>query len=209
VTYFFSTSGGRTENAEFGFPGGAASPHLKSVEDPWDEVSPRHRWGPTSMSLRQAGRRLGGLVKGAFRGIQVVQRGRSPRIVRAVVIGTRGRTPVDGPTLRVRLGLYDTWATFATIGTDGKVRPAPSDTGGSPIGRAAMLPRVQGAVYGTAIGVPRGTVVRVQRRTGGRPWRTETRTRVRAAGRYRAPVTRRGEYRVVVKGLPGPAVTLD
>jgi stage II sporulation protein D len=25
VTYFFSTSGGRTENAEFGFPGGEPS----------------------------------------------------------------------------------------------------------------------------------------------------------------------------------------
>jgi stage II sporulation protein D len=208
VTYFFSTSGGRTENAEFGFPGGAPAAHLKSVDDPWDAVSPRHRWGPTSLTLTQAGRKLRGLVRGSFRGIRVIQRGQSPRIVKAEVLGTRGRTPVDGPTLRARFGLFDTWATFATIDTVGRVRPAPSGTGGAPVGRAAMLPRVQGAVLGSVLGVDRGAVVRVQRRVGGRAWRTETRTRIGAGGRYRAVVTRRGEFRVVVAGLPGPSVTL-
>jgi stage II sporulation protein D len=207
VTYFFSTSGGRTENAEFGFPGGAPAAHLKAVDDPWDAVSPRHRWGPVAMTRTQAGRRLGGLVKGSFRGIEVVQRGASPRVVRAVVVGSRGRTEVSGPTLRARFGLFDTWATFATIDTSARVRPAPSGTGGAPVGRAAMLPRIQGAVTGSVLGVPRGTLVRVQRRTGG-AWRTEARTRLGARGRFRAQVVRDGTYRAVVAGLPGPAVTL-
>src|SRR4051812_13310106 len=39
VTYFFSTSGGRTENVENVF-GGAPQPWLRSVEDPYDDVSP-------------------------------------------------------------------------------------------------------------------------------------------------------------------------
>ena len=45
ITYFFSTSGGRTENVENSL-GGAPQPWLRSVEDPYDDVSPRHRWGP-------------------------------------------------------------------------------------------------------------------------------------------------------------------
>ena len=46
VTYFFSTSGGRTENVENELSAATPQPWLKSVEDPYDDVSPRHRWGP-------------------------------------------------------------------------------------------------------------------------------------------------------------------
>ena len=75
VTYFFSTSGGRTEDVENTPLGNEPRPWLKSVDDPYDDASPRHRWGPIRMTLKQAGRKLGGLVKGKFRGIEVVQRG--------------------------------------------------------------------------------------------------------------------------------------
>ena len=34
TTYYFSTSGGRTENSEFGFSGGSPRPYLKSVKRP-------------------------------------------------------------------------------------------------------------------------------------------------------------------------------
>ena len=49
-------------------------------------------------SCRSSGRRASSaaLVKGKFRGIQVVQRGVSPRIVEADVVGTAGRTRVTG-----------------------------------------------------------------------------------------------------------------
>jgi stage II sporulation protein D len=110
VTYFFSTSGGKTENVENSFVGALPRPWLRGVDDPFDSVSPRHRWGPVRMTLAQAGAKLGGLVKGRFRSIKVLQRGFSPRVVRAQIIGTRGRTDVTGPTLRSRFGLYDSWA---------------------------------------------------------------------------------------------------
>src|SRR4051794_32787488 len=45
VTYFFSTSGGRTEDVENSFIGSKPEPWLRSVPDPYDGVSPRHRWG--------------------------------------------------------------------------------------------------------------------------------------------------------------------
>ena len=112
TTFFFSTSGGRTENVENSFLGASPSPYLKSVRDPYDFHSPLHRW-TLRFSQRRMEARLGGLVRGRFRGISVNRRGRSPRIVSATIRGSRGRRRVSGPTLRFRLGLYDTWAYFA------------------------------------------------------------------------------------------------
>ena len=130
TTYFFSTSGGRTEHLENSALGGEPVPWLKSVDDPY-ESAPRHRWGPIRMSLSTAGRKLRGLVKGAFRGIRVVDRGASPRIVAADVVGTRGTTRVDGATLRARFGLYDTWVFFSSSGSGDADPPVGTPTGGT------------------------------------------------------------------------------
>ncbi|MQA74579.1 MAG: SpoIID/LytB domain-containing protein [Solirubrobacterales bacterium] len=111
VTYYFSTSGGQTENAEFGFPGGEPVPYLKSVKDPYDDASPVHRW-TQRLSDNQIEAELAGLFNGRLQEIEITQRGVSPRIVRARVIGTRGSTNVTGDTLRDRLGLRSTWARF-------------------------------------------------------------------------------------------------
>lgn len=109
--FFFSSSGGRTENVEFGFGGATPAPYLRSVRDPYDDASPDHRWTET-FSRSEMESKLSGLVDGSFRDIEVTQRGASPRIVTARVIGTDGSTPVTGADLRVRLGLLSTWAEF-------------------------------------------------------------------------------------------------
>ena len=62
TTYFFSTSGGRTENVENSFIGGQPKPWLKSVKDPYDDVSPSHRWGPIKLSIASASAKLRGLA---------------------------------------------------------------------------------------------------------------------------------------------------
>jgi stage II sporulation protein D len=139
VTYYFSTSGGRTENIENVFMGAEPEPYLTSVDDPYDAASPRHRW-VKRMSLRSAQRHLGTLVRGSLVRIRVLRRGRSPRVVRAEIVGSGGRTSVSGPTLRRKLGLYDTWARFTVITGkatrgDGNTPSAPeapgSETGGA------------------------------------------------------------------------------
>jgi stage II sporulation protein D len=108
TTFYFSTSGGRTENVENSFTGAAASPYLKSVNDPYDDISPRHRWQfRFTRSRLQA--KLGPLCRGSFKSIKVVQRGVSPRVVAADVICSRSRVRTNGSTLRFRLGLYDSW----------------------------------------------------------------------------------------------------
>jgi stage II sporulation protein D len=207
TTYFFSTSGGRTEDVENSVLGTTPLPWLKSVADPYDGVSPRHRWGPTTMTTAQAGAKLRGLVRGRFRGIRVVRRGESPRIVLADVVGTRGRTRVSGATLRARFGLYDTWAYFTTIGvkvtppaTTKAPKPAPQGdgTGGVTAARHAVA-----SLQGSVMPAHRGASVQVQLRHG-KGWRTVGSGTVDARGRYRVAVARRGLYRVLYWGDAGP-----
>jgi stage II sporulation protein D len=113
--FFSSSSGGRTENVEFGFLGTEPKPYLRSVRDPYDDASPDHTWRET-FSRAAMEEKLSGLVKGRLRGIRVVRTGASPRIVRAKVVGTRGTTAVTGADLQVRLGLRSTWVRFRRLG---------------------------------------------------------------------------------------------
>src|SRR4051794_4686119 len=203
VTYFFSTSGGRTEDVENTPLGSEPKPWLVSVKDDYDSVSPRHRW-TASMSMSAAAGKLGGLVRGKFRGIRVVKRGASPRIVSAVVVGSKGSVPVDGATLRARLGLFDTWAYFDSISThsdgSGGVKAPPR-----PFAMAARA--VTGELGGSVVGPARGAIVHVQILRAG-AWREAGTTVVGRGGEYSWAATERGTYRVVVDGAVGPAVQL-
>ncbi|MGA9874987.1 MAG: SpoIID/LytB domain-containing protein [Solirubrobacteraceae bacterium] len=126
ITYFFASSGGHTEDVQNSFPGAAAEPWLVGVSDPYDE-GPLHRWTVT-MSFASAAARLNGLVDGALDGIEVLQRGSSPRIVSADVLGSKGNTLVSGPELAERLGLYSTWEYFSVKSAKG-TQPEPDASG--------------------------------------------------------------------------------
>ncbi len=110
-TFYTSATGGRTESR---FLGGPAVPYLESVKDPYDYYSPLHRW-TFRFSQPDMNARLGGYVSGALRGIRVTQRGDSPRVDYAKLIGTGGTATIRGDTLAVALGLYDRWAFFKKV----------------------------------------------------------------------------------------------
>ncbi len=109
VAYFFSTSGGRTEDVQNVFVGSAPRPYLKSVPDPFDKVSPYHVWpDPPTFSARRLGDLLG--LGGPVTEAVVVRRGVSPRVVQARFTTASGRTAsFSGWTLRNELGLRDSW----------------------------------------------------------------------------------------------------
>jgi stage II sporulation protein D len=109
VAYFFSTSGGRTEDVQNVFGGSAARPYLKSVPDPFDKISPYHVWpDPPTFSARRLGDLLG--LGGPVTEAVVERRGVSPRVVEARFTTASGRTATfSGWTLRNRLGLRDSW----------------------------------------------------------------------------------------------------
>lgn len=226
VAYFFSTSGGRTEDVENGFPGADPKPYLKSVVDPYDGASPKHRWGPYRFSSSEVERRLGGLVKGRFRSIKVTRRGSSPRVVSARVVGSKGETVVSGPTLKREFELFDTWATFTTIATKvtkasarvASVRapsggPTPNTETGRSL-RAATLGAKSAPsrrayrkdLKGHITGAKDGQWIRIQRRTrigwANAFWTTASGPN----GRYRAALPGPGVYRVKWRGQLGPDV---
>ncbi len=198
TTFFFSTSGGQTENIENAFVGSAPKPWLKGVKDPYDDSSPYHRWGPFSYSRKGLGARLGGWVKGRFRRLDIIQRGVSPRVVRARVVGTRGRTTVTGPQLRARLGLRDTWLYVR------RVRTRTSSVSG--FARASFRGRLPTTIAGSVTGT--NGPVTLQRREGGR-WVRFTELpvqRTKDGRRYELDVALPGAYRVMAGWAPGPTV---
>lgn len=200
VTYYFSTSGGETENIENSFLGADPQPYLEGVGDPYDGISPRHTWR-ISFSTRQMDSRLGSYSRGRFRKIKVLARGVSPRIVRARVYGTGGTRTITGPTLRARLGLYDTWARFTTVSTS-QVRYRAAFA--ALFGRR-LLPLTLNGAFTPA---PRGRRLVLERRRHGR-WRRVRGLRTGAGGRYAVNVRRRGLYRVRAGSVAGPAVRVS
>ena len=154
------------------------------------------------MAMKEAGKKLGkSLVKGTFRGIVVLERGASPRVQAADVVGSKGRVRTTGATLRRKLGLRDTWAYFTAVSTH-KDDP---ESGGSPAAKAAAADS-GGVLAGRIVPARRGSEVHVQRRLGGR-WRSAAVTLVGRGGVYRTTVPGPGVYRVVsAGGVVGPAV---
>jgi SpoIID/LytB domain protein len=195
VTYYFSTSGGHTENVEFSFVGALSKPWLVGVPDPYDTRSPYHRW-QVKTSATSLDAALG--APGKFKSVKVLQRGVSPRVVRARVIGTKGSVELTGPTIRARLGLRDTWFTFVRIASTARVprsaRPASWGTRLTPT-----------ALAGEYTPAPRKRVLVVERRAGER-WVGVRRVRTTASGRYRVDIGRAGTYRVRSGAIAGPAV---
>ncbi len=130
ITYFFADSGGMTEDVQNAWPGSEPQPWLRGVSDPYDTGSQAH-W-KLSMSFAAAATRLRGLVKGAFRGIEVLKRGYSPRILTAAILGSTGNTRIAGDELAGRLGLQDTWAYFGVRSGAGPIKPEPDHSGRTP-----------------------------------------------------------------------------
>ena len=197
TTFYFSTSGGRTENVELSFLGAEPQPYLTSVKDPYDDISPRHRW-QFRFTTAQLGARLG--APGTFKKVTVLQRGKSPRIVRARVYGTRGSRTLTGSDIRARLELYDSWAFFTRVSTS-QVKPPKRRR------RARSARSVFPEIAGRFSPAPRSRRVVVERRDGG-GWRRVSRIHTTGKGSYRTTVGVSGAYRVRAGSVAGPPVVV-
>jgi stage II sporulation protein D len=112
-TYFSACSGGHTESVQNVFFGPPV-PYLVGVPDPYDYLCPLHTW-----TLRFTGpeisARLSGYLEGRLKQVVVTQRGASPRILWARLVGTGGVTKIRGDQLASALGGYDRWMTFRKV----------------------------------------------------------------------------------------------
>ena len=176
---------------ELSFLGAEPKAWLKSVEDPYDDISPRHRWR-LQLHNRPAWARASG-APGRFRKIRVLKRGNSPRIVRARVYGSRGTRILTGAQIRARLGLYDSWARFTKVSSAQVKRGARASV-------RSPFPEIAGA-FDPA---PRSRRALVERRRGGR-WERVGEVAIGRGGRYRTTVATKGVYRVRSGAVAGPA----
>lgn len=109
TTYFFSTSGGKTENVENVFRG-SPEPYLVSVNDnAFDARSPHHVWkDPKTFTDARLAKLLG--TRKPVLSIKILARGASPRVKLLRLTTRSGATKeLSGPEVRRALGLRDTW----------------------------------------------------------------------------------------------------
>ncbi len=158
VTYFSSSSGGRTANVQEVFPNSQPTPYLVAVDDPYDGASPYHDWTLTLAGTKIASA-LGYAGTLTTISIDAYPSGR----VRSIILdGSAGQKTVAAGTARTALGLRSTWFTTGTAATP----PAPVSNAVLTLAR----PRVRGTsvlLSGTAPPAP----VQLQGANGA-SWRT-------------------------------------
>jgi len=106
LTYFSSSSGGKTANVQDVWPSSEPIPYLVSVNDPYDTLSPYHNWGPLRFGAPLLAKRL--KVPGSIVDYRA-NVGSSGRVRTVTFTGTKGQRTVRGWSVRTALGLRSTW----------------------------------------------------------------------------------------------------
>jgi stage II sporulation protein D len=181
TTYYHSTSGGRTANVADVWS--ARIPYLRGVADPYDSISPHHRWGPKRLDLKPLG------VRGV-RDLSLV-RSRSGRVAEVVLRTAKGARTVEANELRRRLGLRSTWFQVGVLRLD---PPAGPIAGGRVVLR----------------GVARGVGGAVVQRRDGAGWRQVVRVRPRPDGSFavRVRAAQTSRFRLAAQRTPGLTVVV-
>ncbi|MFN8222799.1 MAG: SpoIID/LytB domain-containing protein [Gaiellales bacterium] len=187
--FYFSSSGGRTANAVDVY--GSDVPYLRSVDDPWDEASPYHRWEPRQY-------RGGELAKAFKLSKPVVDVGYTP--------GTQGSpatitfTTADGTAssfrttdARARLGLRS--STFR-LGVLQVAVPPASARAGAPVKLTGIVRDVEGAI--------------IEKLGAGGIWTPAAQVRPRVDGTFVATLRPKATttYRLTATGVGGLAIVV-
>jgi SpoIID/LytB domain protein len=118
VAYYSSTSGGRTAAIQDGFPGMAPEPYLVSVLDPYDAISPKHRWPTQELSPAWLGHELGlGDVTDA-----VTHLDGSGRVAEVAFLSSAGWKSFSGVELQQKLNLSSTYFRLGALSLDAPSR---------------------------------------------------------------------------------------
>jgi stage II sporulation protein D len=104
LTYYSSTSGGRTEAVSDAFHVPPV-PYLRAVADPYDTLSPHHRWGPFRFAPGVLAKKLGVPAVEKLR----VRRNASGRVANLVVRWRTGSRILSGRDVEHLLSLPSTW----------------------------------------------------------------------------------------------------
>jgi stage II sporulation protein D len=134
LTYYSSTSGGRTESVHDAW--GRTLPYLRSVPDPYDAISPHHSWGPWRFSGKTLARRLG--VPSVANIVE--RRNGSGRVADVAVRWAGGTRTIDADAVKVALRLPSTWFSVELAGRHAQAQKAAARPPGRFIVLLASVP---------------------------------------------------------------------
>jgi hypothetical protein len=188
TAYYGSSSGGRTAAVEDVLTARPAEPYLVSVADPYDAISPYHRWQVVASS-QSLSKRFGLPVADVQ-----LEHDPSGRVSSAVLLGGGRRKTLSGRDLEHALGLRSTLFSIRVVSLD------------APPARAVFAEPLQLEGFVRGIG---GVVVQERLPTGA--WQQVSRVVARADGRFAAVVRPRvsTEYRLAVDRVGGPPVQVE
>ena len=186
--FYFSSSGGRTLSALDVF--GTDVPYLVSVDDPWDEASPNHRWASQLLSGAQVAKRFG--LTGVVADASLVPGTPGKPAVLRLTTAAGGTSEARLSDVRARLGLKSTGFRLGVLRLD------------PPTARVAA-----GALVLTGVAKAVETPVVEQRAASG-AWTTAKRIEPSPTGEFkvRLKIAATTAYRLSAAGLAGPVVTV-
>ncbi len=111
-TFFSASSGGKTAAISDVWGGSEQLPYLVSVDDPFDDVCPYHRWGPLTFSVSELRAKLGSKIPPNLQSL-TVKRNASGRVDVVIARGGGRQTEISGSEMRSALGLRSTWFRIA------------------------------------------------------------------------------------------------
>jgi hypothetical protein len=127
-------------------------PYLVSVNDPYDTISPYHRWGPFVVTASRLRRVLG--ARGRLSDV-TMETGPSGRVQTVTAVGSQGESSMSGSDLRRALNLRSTWFRIGVLSLATPDAPVTYGKNVSLSGVARRLPSVRldrresGAVWQT------------------------------------------------------------
>jgi stage II sporulation protein D len=188
TAYYHASSGGRTEAVQDAWPGQDPAPYLVPVSDPFDGISPYHRW---SLLLRPEG--LAKRFHYDVRDLRV-ERDAAGRVSRVLLVGPKRTRAVGATAFRRKLGLRSTLFSVDVLSLD---PPAAATTFGEAVALRGFLRGIGGVV--------------VQERSPSGAWRQVARVRARADGRFATSVRPRFStaFRLAVAGAAGEPVEVE
>jgi stage II sporulation protein D len=189
VSYYFSTSGGRTSAIQDAWPRARPASYLVSVDDPFDYYSPHHVWPTRPLTPAALGRKLG--VRG---------------VLDAVVVPNASRRAA---ALRVRTAIG--WKSFPALSIREKLGLGSTDFH---VRALTLEDPPSRAVYGDDVelkGWIRGLGKARLQIAHGSEWRVLARVRPRPDGRFTVsvPALASNRYRLAYNGFAGPEVALS
>jgi stage II sporulation protein D len=138
TTYFYSTSGGRTESSLDWI--GTPLPYLVSVPDPYDTISPYHDWGPVPLTAQAIAKALN--IGSPITDATTVPNA-AGRVAKLNFVTAPATVSVSAKALEAAMGLRSTWFSLGMLSLSAPVPSVPI-TYGAPLTLAALIRGVPG-----------------------------------------------------------------